>query len=64
MTAINSHIQTMVALRVELIKKRRAFVEEARAIELPEIVAQIEAVDRSISDEKALERLDGALSHR
>jgi hypothetical protein len=57
MNTANTHVETLIALRAELIRKRRACASASRASELPDIVAQIDAVDRSISDEKELEEI-------
>ena len=49
-----SYVETLIELRIELIRKRREYASEARADDLPFLVAQIDAVDRSIADEKRL----------
>jgi hypothetical protein len=54
MASSNTHIDALIAMRAELIRRRRVCVKEGRSKELPDIVAQIEAADRSIVDEKIL----------
>lgn len=52
-----SHVETLIELRAELIRKRREYASKARAEELPDLVAQIDAIDRSIADEKSLAKI-------
>jgi hypothetical protein len=59
----NQHITNLIHLRVGLIKERRDCVLEGRAERLPELMAQIEAVDNSIIDERKLGELSSDQEH-
>jgi hypothetical protein len=63
MTHENQHITNLIHLRVRLIRERRACVLEGMAERLPELTAQIEAVDIAIVDEKKLGELSSDQAH-
>jgi hypothetical protein len=54
MTSCDLHVGNLIKLRAELIKERRSSVSEGRSETLPEIAARIDAIDKSIDDEKKL----------
>lgn len=53
----SSYVETLIKLRAQLIQKRRSCAQDARSADLPQIVAEIEAVDRSIIDERTLSEI-------
>lgn len=50
----NLHVDELIKLRAELIMERRSSVSDRRSENLPALVARIDAIDRSIADEKQL----------
>lgn len=54
---INEHITELMNLRAVLVQKRRASTRDGKIEEFENTTALIEAVDRSILDEKRLANL-------